>query len=160
MTGETMHSKRRLSAKKRQRRALDLKIAGATYQQIADELGYRTASGAHKAVSSALTAMLRPPADELRALESERLDNLWRRLWVRLNSTTATTDAVKIADRLIRLSQRRAALLGLDSPIKADLTITDWRTAAQDAGLNPSELFNELVGILARQMSEANHEQK
>ena len=160
MRGEAVHSKRRLSAKERQRQALELKISGATYAVIASELRYKSASGAHKAVSSALTATLRPPADELRQLESDRIDNLWVQLWERLTSAADIADFVKLTAQLIRLSERRARLLGLDSPVKADLTITDWRQQAQDAGLDAGEMFNELVGELAAKMSEAKHEQK
>lgn len=36
-------------------------------------------------------------------------------------------------DRLLRIQERRARLLGLDAPVKRDLTLTDERTARIEA---------------------------
>ena len=44
---------RRIQAHERQLKALELRLAGVTYQQIADELGYSGRQGAFKAVESA-----------------------------------------------------------------------------------------------------------
>src|SRR5690606_7172749 len=57
----------------RQRDALDLRKQGYTFQEIADRIGYRHASGAHQAVMAGLRKTIQEPADELRRLELERL---------------------------------------------------------------------------------------
>jgi len=62
-----MHSQtRRVKAHERHLQALELRKAGATYQVIADQLGYASPKGAHKAVTSALKATLREAGDDVR----------------------------------------------------------------------------------------------
>jgi hypothetical protein len=70
-------SPRRLLAAEKQRRALEMKIAGAILEQIAAEVGYKSPSGAYQAIQAALKATLQPPADELRRLQYERLERLY-----------------------------------------------------------------------------------
>ena len=107
-----------LVALERQRRALELRKAGLGYQAIAARLGYASHSGAIKAVQTAMRRTLQEPADELRALELARLDDLLRGIWV-----AARTGNVQKIDRVLRIMQRRASLLGLDAPKKfADAT--------------------------------------
>lgn len=76
----------KIKAHERHLAALELRKAGASYQTIAERLGYRSSSGAHKAVSSALKATLREPADELRELEVTRLDAALLAIWRRVQS--------------------------------------------------------------------------
>lgn len=113
-----MTSERRLAAIEKQRRALELRKAGVTFDVIAAQLGYGGKSGAYNAVASAMRRTLQEPADELRALELARLDDLWRGIWVE-----ARTGNVQKIDRVLKIMQRRASLLGLDAPKKfADAT--------------------------------------
>jgi hypothetical protein len=105
-----MHSlTRSIKAHERHLMALELKKAGATFEAIARQLGYASASGAQKAVRSALAATLRAPAEELRSLECERLDSLLLGLWKR-----AAAGDEKAARVAIAISKRRSELLGLD----------------------------------------------
>ena len=105
-----MHSlTRSINAHERHLMALELKKAGATFEAIARQLGYASASGAQKAVRSALAATLRAPAEELRTLECERLDSLLLGLWKR-----AAGGDEKAARVAIAISKRRSELLGLD----------------------------------------------
>jgi hypothetical protein len=102
-----------LTSHERKLRALDLRKAGATYQMIADQLGYGGPSGAYKAVTSALKATLKEPADELRTMELERLDAMLLPLWRRVQNGDE-----RAVDRVLRIMERRAKLLGLDAPAK------------------------------------------
>src|SRR5436305_13622271 len=104
-------SKHRLRALDRGVDALRLRKAGASYQAIANRLGYASRSGAWHAVRAGLTATLQEPADELRGLELERLDALHRAVWDR-----AITGNGAAIDRALGIMRRRAALLGLDAP--------------------------------------------
>jgi hypothetical protein len=106
---------RELSALERKLKALEMRKAGHTFQHIANELGYRSASGAFGAVMTALKKTLQEPADELRKLELERCDELLESLWDKRHNPTYT-------DRILRIMERRAKLLGLDAPTKTDLT--------------------------------------
>jgi hypothetical protein len=108
--GEPRTSERRLSAAERQVEALRLRAAGEGFDAIASVLGYAGRSGAHKAVMAGLVATLREPAEELRTLELERLDALWRGIW-----PAACAGDPKALDRALRIQERRAKLLGLDA---------------------------------------------
>lgn len=100
-----------------QLKALELRKAGVSYQRIADSLGYKSASGAHKAVQTALKKTLQEPADDLRRLEVERLDAALAAVW-----SSVLKGQYGAVDRFLRIQERRARLLGLDAPTKADIT--------------------------------------
>ena len=100
---------RQVRAHERHLQALELRKAGVTYEVIAGQLGYANASGARKAVVSALKATLREPAAELRELELARLDAMLLPLWRRVQAGDE-----KAVDRALRIMERRARLLGLD----------------------------------------------
>ena len=104
-----------IQAQERQLQALELRKAGATYEAIAERLGYADRSGAFRAVTSALKATLREPADELRTLELERLDSALLAIWRQVQAGD-----LHAIDRLVRLAERRAKLLGLDAAAKIE----------------------------------------
>lgn len=120
MAGESATSPRRIEAADKQRRAVELRRAGASFRQIADELGYASVSSAYKAVMVALRKTLREPTDELRTLELERLDALTLVLWPK--ALQANLAAI---DRLLRVMERRAKLSDLDAPTKIAPTTPD-----------------------------------
>jgi hypothetical protein len=100
---------RKFTAAERKRRALELRRAGASYEQIADQIGYANRGGAHKAVTSALKTAVQEQADELRTLECERLDRLLLAVW-----KAAIDGDLKAIDRALRIQEQRARLLGLN----------------------------------------------
>jgi hypothetical protein len=139
---------RAVSLTERRRRALELRRAGATYEQIAAALGYFDSSGARKAVKKGLRQTLAEPAAELRQLELLRLDRLHETLWPR-----AVAGQVRAIDRVLRIMARRAALLGLDAPLRVDLhaLVADAR---RRLGLTDEEaraLFDQMTEYLMEQ---------
>ena len=74
----------KIASHERKLQALELRKAGASYQAIAEQLGYSGASGAFAAVKAALRDTLREPAAELRELEVARLDAALLALWRRV----------------------------------------------------------------------------
>jgi hypothetical protein len=123
---ESKTSPRRLEAHGKHARAIQLRIAGATLQQIADELGYAGPSGAHEAIQRGLDKTMRPGADELRDLYSSRLDRLLLGIWDK-----ASKGNLLAVDRAVRVIDRMAKLHGVDAPIRIkDETPADgWRVA-------------------------------
>lgn len=99
-----------ISAVERQRQALELRKRGMSYSDIAAAIGYKSPSGAHQAVAHALKKTLREEADGLREMEAERLDALLNAVWDK--AMRGNKDAV---DRVLRIMERRARLLGLDA---------------------------------------------
>ncbi len=117
-----------------------MRKAGFDYQTIADRLGYRSPSGAHKAVSTALNKTLREPAKALRQVELERLDALLTGVW-----SAARRGNLGAVDRVLKIMDRRAKLLGLDAPTK--VAIKDWRETLPD-GLDADEVQRQFAAIL------------
>lgn len=106
-------SSRIVVARERELQALALRKAGATYQDISDRMGI-SVGAAHKAVMRVLHRLARD-ADEagevLRRLELDRLDALHLAVWQQ-----AMRGKLGAVDRVLRIMERRARLLGLDAP--------------------------------------------
>ena len=117
MRGQMSNQTGRVKAHTRHLQALELRKAGATYQAIADQLGYAHAKGAHKAVASALKATLREPADDVRELEIARLDAALLAIWRRVQRGDD-----KAIDRLLGIMKRRMELLGLAAPRRTEVS--------------------------------------
>lgn len=98
----------------RRNRAIKLRLAGAEWQAIADQLGYADKGAACKDVTRALDRHLvaqRVSSETLRNLELDRLDRLQLGLW-----TAATAGDHKTADTVLRIMDRRARWAGFDVP--------------------------------------------
>jgi DNA-binding CsgD family transcriptional regulator len=103
----------RVRAAQLEQKCLELRSAGLSFREIARELKVAPAT-AYKAVARGLAAVnagCREQAQELRALEALRLDQMQAALWQQ-----ATDGDVKAIDRILRIMERRARLLGLDEP--------------------------------------------
>jgi hypothetical protein len=98
----------RVSAAEKQRRALELRLSGLNYRQIAAELAYKSVASAHEAVRSALRDIPKDAADELRTVELERYDEMQARMTAALR-----TGDLRVIPDMIRLSDQRAKLTGL-----------------------------------------------
>jgi len=140
---------RRVNAHTRHLQALELRKAGATYQAIADQLGYASAKGAHKAVASALKATLRDPADGVRELELERLDAALLAIWRRVQAG----DYAAI-DRLLGIINSRAKLTGTFAPKHVQATV-DW-SAVQNVDVDALEdKLRKLIDAQAHNLAAA-----
>ena len=100
-----------------ERRALELRRAGWSFQQIADQLGYANRGSVHRVIQRALKRTLVEPADALRQLENERQDQMQAALW-----KFAMRGEVKAVLSVTKIMERRAKLNGLDLPTKHEIT--------------------------------------
>lgn len=99
-------------------RVWQMRKDGRTYEYIAEAEGI-SKSTAHKRFKEALLARIPYAAEEERALEAERYD-----AWLeRLTEELAHGDPTVIIPVLLRVSKRRAELLGLDAPTKFQGTV-------------------------------------
>ena len=115
MDANAPNSKRRSKTAERSKQAVNLRIAGATFEQIGERLGV-SAQAAYGLVSRALIkirAQTAESAETLRQMELTRLDAMQTAIW----ADAMGGDEQKI-DRLLKIQARRAALLGLDAPTK------------------------------------------
>lgn len=97
----------------RMAKALKLREAGSTYEQIGNILNI-SLTQAYRDVTDALHLTIQEPADQLRETEARRLDALMRSLW-RKATNTDSPQQLGAVDRIIRIQERRAKLLGLDT---------------------------------------------
>ena len=139
---------KRISATDRQRQALELRKGGATLQEIAERVGYAGASGAAHAIGSALKRTIQAPADELRALELDRLDALHAAVWPQ-----AVSGHLGAVDRALKVMERRAKLLGLDgsSTLRIEGSVLlKAQLIADELGLSVEEVLaeSERVAVL------------
>jgi hypothetical protein len=127
---ESKTSRRKLVALEKGVAALALRRAGLGFREIGEQLGVPT-STAYDAVMGALRDAIehrREAAEEVRQLEIERLDALLAAIWPK-----AGDGRLPQLDRVIRIMERRARLLGLDAP-----TRQEW--AGPDGGPIPVEV--------------------
>lgn len=103
-------------------KALELRKAGATYAQIAAQLQYADESGARKAVQTLMEKREYDSVDEARKIEIERLDKILLGNGNDGVLQQATKGHLGAIDRVLRIAERRAKLLGLDAPAKQDIT--------------------------------------
>jgi hypothetical protein len=106
-------TERRLKTAERKRKALELRKAGATYEVIARECGYKSRASAFEAVTNEIRAITKDAAEEVLTLELERLDRLLFGIWEQ-----ARGGDVQALDRALRIMDRRASYYGLDVPAK------------------------------------------
>jgi hypothetical protein len=115
-------------------------------------LGYKSASGAEQAVRSAIRKVLQEPAEAVRELEAMRLDALLQALWGK-----ALDGDVLVIDRVLKIMDRRARLLGLDAPTKTQQENTgevqhehQHRTWMQEVEHPSVERTAKLLELLAK----------
>lgn len=110
----------RIQSLSRDREALQMRLEGQTFEEIAEKLHYLHRGHAYAGVTRALKESLREPADKLRELEGQRIDRVWKRLMRDLDVEDLET-LPQITNALMRVAERRAKLFGLDAPEKIDL---------------------------------------
>ena len=103
----------------RREQALQLRMGGMSYYYIGQELGV-SKSTAYLDVQKAIKEIQERYAEDaltVRTMEIKRLDIMMIGLWEKASSG----DNVSI-DRVIKIMDRKAKLLGLDAPVKSDIT--------------------------------------
>jgi hypothetical protein len=101
-----------VEAQVRAAQAIEKRMEGKTFQEIADELGYASKQAAHKAVTTALNDTISEKAEQYRTLELRRLDKMFE-LPV-INAQAGDNFAIASC---LRIMERRARLIpGLEVP--------------------------------------------
>ena len=96
----------------RYRKVIDLKMAGLTFERIAQEVGYKDRSGAKRAYDAALERWAIDTVEQQRIIQTERLD----RLFYEAFNQAITSGDLNAIDRCLKIEKRRAELWGLDAP--------------------------------------------
>ena len=109
-----------IEAKLKAAKAVELRMEGKTFDEIAEEAGYNSRQAAFDAVRRAITAIVREPAEELIKLDLERLDKVFG-----IHYLNAQGGDVAALAACMKIMERRAKLLGLDAPAKQEVTGKD-----------------------------------
>lgn len=99
-----------IAARERAAKALELRKQGYTFREIAATAGYRTLAAAYDAVQRAMRDITAEPAEQLRALETSRLDRMLARIWPKVEA-----GELPAIDRALKICERRCRLMGLDA---------------------------------------------
>lgn len=120
--------------------AAQLRSEGATFKQIADQLGYCDKGEAWRAVQRALTMIVKEPAERLRAVEAAKLDELYvealevlgrEHLMVSHGRIVTSEDGQPLLDdgpklaavaQLLKVRESYRKLFGLDAANKTEVT--------------------------------------
>jgi len=148
---------KKVSIAERQQTALSLRKSGASFRAIASHISTlpgneKYSEGrAHADVTACLKALNEKTSldtEEYRSLELERLDTAQ----LAIAKKVQAGDLGSI-DRWLRISERRAALLGLDAPVR--LKIEQGVEAELSAFLNslesvlPTEIYQQVLTAIA-----------
>lgn len=104
----TGRHRNRALATERRRRAVELALGGATYEQIAAEMGYANRGTVYRLVQQALRSREVCDIDQLRSIEVARLDALQAAHW-----EDALHGDVAAALIVLRVIDRRCRIQGL-----------------------------------------------
>ena len=126
----------------RDARVLELRIAGLTFQEIADAVDFASAGAAHNAYRRAMQRTIQEPADELRKQMGMRLDRMQSQVWAR--AQTGDEDAIAIC---LKIEDRRAKLFGLDVPVRREVEVFHVTPEVLDADAERIRLQLEAAGI-------------
>lgn len=90
-------------------RAVEMRLAGKTYETIAKELGLAGHTSARYHVDAWLAEQKPSPeqTEELRQVQAAQIDAITEKLWPQ-------RDDVAVVDRIVKLMDRKAKLMGID----------------------------------------------
>jgi len=152
----------KVTAAEKRRQAVELRKAGATFEEIAAAHGadgrrlYSNKGTAYRAVEQALREAVREPTRELIELETQRLDLMLRALWPQV-----IAGKLGAVDRALRVAERRARLLGLDGPQVVQHSGPDGGPIPVDvSGMTPEEKAARLAELIAEAQRRLTAEQK
>jgi len=140
----------RLNAAERVAKIWELRKSGLAYDQIAKRLGVSKGT-VSKDLTKALGELLAnnvEGAEEVRALELERLDVALAAIWPKVKK-----GLLGAVDRLVSIQARRAKLLGLDAPTRSEVTGKDGEALIPE--LSPEQRQARLAELLEKRAAGA-----
>lgn len=106
----------------RDQRAVDMRRAGVSWDAIARALGYASSGHAHQSFMRYMAAYPRESIADARQVELDRLDQLQAAIWQQCLATGSTNQHWAI-DRMLKISDQRARLLGLNAPVRQEVSV-------------------------------------
>ena len=125
---------RSIAVRLKGQQAIKLRMAGATIEAIATQLGYASPASAYKTIMRELEQTAQDMGESIEAvrhLELNRLDQMQLSIWA-----AAVAGDQQAIGTALRIQERRASLLGLDAPKQIEarvrIDIMSWNQAIRD----------------------------
>lgn len=109
-------SPRAIAVAEKRAEALEYRKQGYSYAQIAEAMDV-SRTHAFQLVDAAIKEIVREPGEMVQDLELARLDDLT----VAVMKSALAGDVMAL-DRVLKIAERRAAMLGIDAPTRSELT--------------------------------------
>lgn len=111
-----MSEKKSETTEKRQR-ALQLRKAGATYDQVAQQVGYANRGTAYRAVQTALEELPGETVSETMLLDEQRLEQLVMALWPKAmkGEGWAAERIIKVIELRLKLQEQRRTAVPVEN---------------------------------------------
>lgn len=110
-------SVRMLEAREKRAKAIELRKAGASYEEIARTVGYANGTSARRATLKAIEQLAVEPTVQALLLELQRLDEYQKRCTVALRQNNDLSQV----DRLMRITQMRLTLMGVTPEVVREI---------------------------------------
>lgn len=113
----------RAAVAERRTKLIQMRLAGVDYITIAERLDYSSPNAARKDFTRVMRETLdlqAEAAEELRNVELQRLDRLQAAAWA-----DAVKGNLRAIETVLKVIDRRCRLLGLDSPLQVEATVTE-----------------------------------
>lgn len=137
----------------RDKLCVEMRQAGRTWQTIADTLGYSDRSTAQRGYKTAMAEVPGPDVAAIRQEMLDQLDHLQEKAMavleakhIRINDGEVVyadgeqviddAPVLRAADTIRALMDRRAKLLGLDAPVKAEVEVSNVTVRLGDSAGN------------------------
>lgn len=104
----------------RRTKAVQLRAAGLTWEEVAQKSGFSSKQAAQKSVMDLLKAKQSQAAEDYKIFELERLDQMTMGL-----APKAFKGDPRSVDSMLRIMERRARYLGLDVPAEHNISSGD-----------------------------------
>lgn len=114
-------------AKEKELQVVNMRRAGATWAHIAEQVGYRDASGAYQAYKRATSTLTPMEPMEMQTLELDRLDRLHLAAW-----SKAIAGDLSAMNIVLKIIEQRVKILGLASAEKPQGTPDIWDQLAAE----------------------------
>lgn len=127
------------------RKAIELRMAGWSLEEIAVQCGWHSRQAVHAAILVTLQRDQAETVEQYRVYELARLDTLLRGIW-----EAACDGNLDCVDRVIKIMQQRLRYLsGLEVPTKVAPTSPDGQTPYEPPQSFPPDFSTQVASILA-----------
>lgn len=120
---------RDVKATARAKQASELRIAGMTWEQVAEEVGYGTEAGARLAVRRYFERGAHDVFERMHPIVNGRAELLWRKAWTRVNKAATVDEWDRAMRQCLNIIVLQARLNGiLDQKVKVEVDVKQQET--------------------------------